>query len=57
MALGADQAGGNVDTMSRSCWLRSPAPIPDSAQKVMAARFSKRAAAVALWAAYEQLLA
>lgn len=37
--------------------MAAPAPIPDSAQKVMAARFSKRAAAVALWAAYEQVLA
>lgn len=34
----------------------APAPIPDLAQRVMAARFSKQAAAAALWAAYEKLL-
>jgi len=37
--------------------MAAPVPTPDSAQKVMAARFSRQAAASALWAAYEQVLA
>jgi len=36
--------------------MAAPAPVRDSDQKVMAARFSKQAAAAALWAAYEQVL-
>jgi glycosyltransferase involved in cell wall biosynthesis len=37
--------------------MAAPAPVPDSVRKVMAARFSKQAAAAALWAAYKQVLA
>jgi glycosyltransferase involved in cell wall biosynthesis len=37
--------------------MAAPAPVHDSDRKGMAARFSRQAAAVALWSAYEQVLA
>ena len=36
--------------------MAAPAPVRDSDQQVMAERFSRKAAAVALWDAYEQVL-
>jgi glycosyltransferase involved in cell wall biosynthesis len=36
--------------------MAAPAPVPDSARKAMAARFSRESAATALWAAYEKVL-
>jgi len=37
--------------------MAAPAPMLDSTQKAVAARFSRESAATALWAAYEQVLA
>ena len=36
--------------------MAAPALLPDADRKIMAARFTRQAAAVALWAAYEQVL-
>jgi glycosyltransferase involved in cell wall biosynthesis len=36
--------------------MAAPAPIPESAREIMAARFSRQSAAAALWVAYEQIL-
>jgi glycosyltransferase involved in cell wall biosynthesis len=36
--------------------MAAPAPVPDSVRKAIAERFSRQAAAAALWAAYEQML-